>query len=158
MDKDTLRLCQKKVRQIERAIESELKNQTNCCGISLAQCHTILELGEAGSASISDLAESLYLDKSTLSRTIDGMVRIGLVIREIDNNDRRYMRVTLSEQGLKTFHSIRSLNDSYYEKIFNLIPKHQHQQVIDGILIFIDSMLRVKSDASVQSDFKCCST
>ena len=42
-----------------------------CCGVSLTQCHTIVEIAKAGSISLNELADILTLDKSTVSRTVE---------------------------------------------------------------------------------------
>ncbi len=47
-------------------------------GISLAQCHTLLEIEKSHEISISELANTLSLDKSTVSRTVDGLVNINM--------------------------------------------------------------------------------
>ena len=73
-----------KLRVIENEISKQIKEDTICCGITLSQCHILLELNKLKEASIIDLTKILELDKSTLSRTIDGMVNIGLLNRTIN--------------------------------------------------------------------------
>ena len=45
-----------------------------CCGISMAQCHALVEIGRAGSISLVELAKLLDLDNSTMSRTVNNLV------------------------------------------------------------------------------------
>ena len=97
MNAKQLKLFRKKFRRIEREIEYQLKYETACCGVSLAQCHTIMEIGDHETTSLAELTKLLNLDKSTLSRTVDGLVKLGIVERIIDPDDRRYIQVTLSE-------------------------------------------------------------
>jgi DNA-binding MarR family transcriptional regulator len=67
--------------------EINLQNSASCCrGISVAQCHTLLEIEKHREISVTDLARNLSLDKSTVSRTVDGLVNIrwwtGLFLRK----------------------------------------------------------------------------
>lgn len=48
---------------------------------------------------VSELAMALYLDKSTVSRQIDGLARLGLVERLPDPDDARARLVTLTTEG-----------------------------------------------------------
>ena len=89
MDIQTVQNFRRSLRSIEREVEQQIKTDTVCCGVSLAQCHALMELGLGGAMTIADLAEIIKLDKSTLSRTIDSMVQTGLVDRTIDPKDRR---------------------------------------------------------------------
>ena len=68
-------------REIIRIFDREVsfQNSASCCnGISVAQCHTLLEIENNNEISISELAGNLSLDKSTVSRTVEGLVNINL--------------------------------------------------------------------------------
>jgi len=102
----------------------------------VSQCHILLEIGKEKEASIVELASILNLDTSTLSRSIDGLVNIGLVNRQQNTNDRRYVCVSLSQQGKNIFESIERANNSYFSKIFQLIPENKHDQILESFLLF----------------------
>ena len=65
------------------------KSEVTCCGITISQCHAIVEIGWAKQISLNELADLLGLDKSTMSRTINNIVENNLVIRETHTEDRR---------------------------------------------------------------------
>src|SRR5512133_88549 len=98
MDVGTIRNFREKLRQLEREIGWQLKSDTECCGVTLAQCHILLEIGKSGEMSIVDLASTLGLDTSTLSRHVNGMVNIGLVDRVLNARDRRFVSISLTVQ------------------------------------------------------------
>jgi DNA-binding MarR family transcriptional regulator len=89
------------VRILERKLGLLDDLQSECCGVTFAQCHAIVEIGRAGSISLNDLAEILSLDKSTMSRTINNLVTTDLATREIDPKDRRYVMIQLTASGRK---------------------------------------------------------
>jgi len=94
-----IRCFRRRLRVVERAVMSNLKEESSCCGVSLTQCHLLLELEEHTTAPVPDLISYVGLDKSTVSRTIDGLVTLGLVHRRENPKDRRSQLVELSPQG-----------------------------------------------------------
>ena len=116
MDKNYIRQFREVIRIFEREIY--FQNNASCCGgISLAQCHTLLEIQKNGEISVSDLADHLSLDKSTVSRTVDGLVNAELVTRVIPRENRRKALLSLTESGENTCSSIHYNNDSYIRQV-----------------------------------------
>jgi DNA-binding MarR family transcriptional regulator len=78
---------------------NQIKQDSCCQGVTLAQCHTILEIENQGQATTVELSKRLGLGKSTLSRTIDGLVNNGLVARVVNPTDRRFNLLSLTTKG-----------------------------------------------------------
>ncbi len=111
-----------KFREILRTFDQELflQNNASCCnGISLAQCHTLMEIEKNSEVSVSDLAKSLSLDKSTVSRTVDGLVNINMVNRVIPKENRRLALINLTSSGKQICSTINYTNDSYIREVLN---------------------------------------
>ncbi len=111
-----------KFRDTIRILDREIfyQNNASCCnGISLAQCHTLLEIEKNTEISISELANNLSLDKSTISRTVDGLVNINLVDRIIPKENRRKALLSLTESGEQVCKTINFTNDTYIENVLN---------------------------------------
>ncbi len=115
------------------------KGESSCCGITVAQCHAIVEIGRAGELSLNALADLLVLDKSTMSRTINNLVDSGLVIRELHAEDRRYVSIRLTEDGRKAFEDVETSMKQYYEKIFLSIPEGKRDQVIESLELVVQA-------------------
>ena len=135
------------MRQMQRSLGWLSKNDAACCGITVAQCHALLEIGGSGGTTLIDLASALSLDTSTISRTIDNMVRDGLVERKASADDRRYIDISLTDAGQKVFDEINCTFDQFYTDIFNSIPAEKHQQVIESINLLADALSNTKSDS-----------
>ncbi|HEY3416310.1 MAG TPA: hypothetical protein VGM23_05440, partial [Armatimonadota bacterium] len=54
-------LFRRQLRALERELVRQLEADTSCCGVTLAQCHALLELATA-ELSLSGLAAALDLD------------------------------------------------------------------------------------------------
>jgi DNA-binding MarR family transcriptional regulator len=112
-----LRRFRRSLRALEREVELALSEQTECCGVTSAQCHLLLEIEAGGRASIGELASALALDPSTLSRTVDSLVRAALVSRSDDPSNRRRQLVELLPAGREKVEAINAACDSFYEPI-----------------------------------------
>jgi DNA-binding MarR family transcriptional regulator len=122
------------------------KDDSSCCGISISQCHAIVEIGRAREISLNELSEVLTLDKSTMSRTIDNLVKSGLVIRELHTADRRFVTIKLTDEGSKILNNVEGGMREYYKNIFKSIPEGEREQVLDSLKLLIDAV----------NENKCC--
>lgn len=128
------------VRKLERKLGVMQDGEYSCCGITLAQCHALVEIGRAVNISLNELAELLNLDNSTLSRTVNNLVANELAKRDIDPQDRRCVAISLTESGLKLFEGIETSMDLYYCKIYQSIPEDKQQQVLESMQILLESI------------------
>jgi DNA-binding MarR family transcriptional regulator len=120
------------------------KSDAACCGVTISQCHAIVEVGRANEISLNDLAELLTVDKSTMSRTINNLVESNLVNRELHPEDRRYITIKLTEGGREIFKSIEEGMKLYYENIFNSIPVDKREQVLESLKLLTDAVKQNK--------------
>jgi DNA-binding MarR family transcriptional regulator len=77
------------------------------CGLSVAQCYTLDAIGTQGQLTLNELAEALYITPSTASRTVEELVRKGLVERRQDPADRRAVRLLLAPAGEAFYQALR---------------------------------------------------
>lgn len=109
-----------KIREILRIFDRELflQNNASCCnGISLAQCLTLMEIEKNSEISVSDLAKNLSLDKSTVSRTVEGLVNIQMVDRNVPKENRRLALINLTDSGKQVCSTINYTQDAYVREI-----------------------------------------
>ncbi len=147
MDLEKIRFLREKLRLLERESNDPFRSDSGCCGLPLGQCHTLLEIGNKGEISLVDLAANLGLDTSTLSRTINGLVFLGLVNRLTNEKDRRYVAISLSGQGQKVFAEIEKTFNDYFSGVLELIPVEKRDAIIENISLFTDA-LRKYNDSS----------
>lgn len=116
------------------------KGDSTCCGVTISQCHAIVEIGRAQEISLNKLAEILTLDKSTISRTINNLVENGLAIRELHPEDRRYITIKLTNEGIKIFKNIEGSMGKYYKNIFESISKNKREQVLESLKLLVEAV------------------
>lgn len=129
MDKKYIRQFRDLIRIFDREIF--LQNNASCCnGISLAQCHTLLEIEKSDKISISELADNLSLDKSTVSRTVDGLVNINMVDRIIPEDNRRKAILNLTDNGKQICSTINFTNDVYITQLLHDFTEKEQDEFL----------------------------
>jgi DNA-binding MarR family transcriptional regulator len=112
-------------REILRVFERELDHQNNsscCCGVTLSQCHVLMELSKTDNISLNQLADQLSVDKSAASRTVETLVTKKMVHRSIPKENRRTTILSLTETGTQVCRQINEGNNDYYDKALQSIP------------------------------------
>ena len=141
MDNHTIRRFREYIRHIER--ELNIQNNSNCChGVTLAQCHTLLEIFSHKSINLGDLSERLYLDKSTVSRTIEGLVTNDMVIRSVPKENRRTVLISLTEKGKDVCNQINRDSDSFFGSVLDSIPGKDLPVFLKSFEIAVEKMIK----------------
>ena len=122
------------------------RSEALCCDMTLSQCTAMIEIGRAGFLSVNQLAERLDLDKSTVSRSSDRLVVEGLLLREEDPADRRYVVLKLSDKGKQSYSNLEQRMASYFENVIAEIDPHEREQVLKSLQLLSSAL---KSE-------KCC--
>jgi MarR family 2-MHQ and catechol resistance regulon transcriptional repressor len=114
-------------------------NRICCGGVTVAQGHVLLELRDIGETSLNTLADALALDKSTTSKTVDALVKLGLVDRAVDAADRRYVLLTLSPAGMESVVEIDDMGDSNALQIFREIPRERRGDIVECLRLLVEA-------------------
>jgi DNA-binding MarR family transcriptional regulator len=133
-----IELFRTKLREIERAVWIQTKSEALCCGVTMAQCHAIMEIGQAGELNLKDLSARLGLDNSTLSRTVESLVQDGLAERTPSKDDRRATVIRLNDKGRTARDRINTTWNQICRDMFRSIPREKHDQLIESISILAD--------------------
>jgi DNA-binding MarR family transcriptional regulator len=69
----------------------------------------LFETAVSGPLRLSDLAERMGITAPTASRAVDGLVDLGLLVRQTDPDDRRAVRIDLTPPGRKRVEERKAL-------------------------------------------------
>ncbi len=120
-------------RKMARTLSLLDRDRASCCGVTLAQCHAIVEIGRAGVATPSFLATILRLDRSTITRLTDSLVEQEFVLRKNDPGDRRSVTLSLSEKGLRFFEGTENSMNSFFLSVIERIPENERKVFLSGL-------------------------
>ncbi len=130
-----------KIRVLERSLD--MLNQSKdigCCSISISQCHALVEIGRSDALTLKELASIIMLDASTTSRTVDSLVKKGLVNRTPSESDRRSINITLTDKGHTLFQNIECSMDSKFDVIFHNIDANQQDMVLKSLDLILTAI------------------
>lgn len=145
MDLALVRNFRENIRHIER--ELNIQGNTNCCeGVTLAQCHTLLELQLQKSIGLNELSEKLYLDKSTVSRTVDSLVKKGTVNRDVPEENRRKVTLSLTQKGTGICQQINQDSDAFFWDIIQAIPAEDLEVFLRSFKTMVEKMIELNQN------------
>ena len=87
------------VANLVRVYQFRDRDRICCHDISVTQCHALEALVEHGPLRLGDLAERLFLDKSTTSRVVRTLVKKGYVGQQADATDGRATALSATRGG-----------------------------------------------------------
>jgi DNA-binding MarR family transcriptional regulator len=132
--RETLGLAYQRVNALQR-------DEKRCFGVSLSRCVTLETLLQEGPLPVRDLASRLGLDASTVTRSIDGLVREGLVRRTRDERqDRRRVFVALSARGRSLAEKLVHCADAYSDAILERIPRERREDVLFALGVLVEAI------------------
>jgi MarR family transcriptional regulator, 2-MHQ and catechol-resistance regulon repressor len=111
------------IADLVRVYQFRDRDRICCHDISVTQCHALEALVEHGPLRLGDLAERLFLDKSTTSRVVRTLVRKGYVEQHRDATDGRATALRPTRAGRGLYARItRDLVDQQKELLVDLEP------------------------------------
>jgi len=85
-------------------------------GISPGQASALAMIERLGSPALSELAAAEQVRPPSMTRLVDALEADGLVLRRVDDADRRCQRVTLTAAGRRALSTIRSRKTAFLEE------------------------------------------
>lgn len=139
------------LRQMERFLVNSLKSDGECCGITFNECHILMEISDKKEVVMKDLAGILLMDKSIISRSIDLMVRNGLLLRKEAADDRRKKIIVLTSEGEEKAGEINSFMNLKYEKLFSNFTADEGEIIVKAAKLLSETFDKWK-----EVDPGCC--
>jgi len=106
---------------------------TENLNITGSQGYTLLAMPDDESISMNDLSLKMKLAGSTMTRTVDPLVKKGLVDRQPDAEDRRVVRVCLTKTGMQVKHQLQETLQWFFSSVMEEIPAGERAQVIQSL-------------------------
>jgi DNA-binding MarR family transcriptional regulator len=100
-DEDVVHEVMKLLPELMRAFSRRIPPHAGRQGASLAQMKALVQLAEYGPQTMGELARGLGITTPSATGLVNPLVEMGHVTRERDPNDRRVVRVRLSDDARK---------------------------------------------------------
>lgn len=107
--------------------------------VTLTQYRSLVVLASRGTQPMAALAEALAVTPPTASRLCDRLVRKGLVRRRTDRNDRRQVRVGLTEAGRKLVDVVSERRRTEISELLRSVPDEARRSVVSGLQLLAEA-------------------
>ena len=123
-------------------------DQAMCsAGLSLARAKVLMRLDSHGPMNQATLAGLLGFAPRSVTETVDGLERDGLVTRTEDPHDRRARIVALTASGREAFEAAMTVRSKTMDEIFGVLGPAERAQLV--------SLLTTIRTNLVQGDTDC---
>lgn len=126
-------------KNVQKALKQRFEKIAQQYGFTVPQLCVILHLYETPSITLHELSSHMMLTKSTVSGIVDRLTKQGVVIREIPKDNRRTVKLSISEE----FKKANDISNMKKELISHLILKDiksvdskEVEKIISGLTQF----------------------
>jgi DNA-binding MarR family transcriptional regulator len=102
-------------------------------GLTMTQLGVLFLLRREAGASAGLLAERLRVTPSTVTRIVDRLVRLNLVRRQEDREDRRVVRHYLTPQGAQSLEEMARTARVYLTEILRQLPREKLERLFEAL-------------------------
>jgi len=137
------------LRAVARAYDRAQRAQAGCCGTTATQCQILCAIGSGGPVPQAELGARLGLEKSWVSRAIDGLEREGLAERRKCCQDARMYDVALTESGERRFRDLNAALNDQAEAVMSRIPEAERAGVRRSLELLAEAL------SSMEAECRC---
>ncbi|MCQ4121269.1 MarR family winged helix-turn-helix transcriptional regulator [Rhodococcus tibetensis] len=114
--------------------ESESMDALIELDLTFSQVRMLFALSQHGEPlPINEVAERLRLSVAAAGRNVDQLVKLGLVVRQEDDRDRRVKRVSLSEAGNKVANQHIECKRDQLRQFAWRVPENERARLIEAL-------------------------
>lgn len=131
-------------RQLVREL-GVLEHKSRPLGISLEQCHILVEIEVNEGLIASDLVRILHIEKTLISKLLAQLANQGLITSIVDKSDKRKKTLRLTVKGKTKVKSIHQSANSRISDALSHLKKSEQQKILNGLKLYVDALVKVRS-------------
>ncbi|MFM2596388.1 bifunctional helix-turn-helix transcriptional regulator/GNAT family N-acetyltransferase [Vibrio harveyi] len=119
-----------------------LDKQCGDVALTPVQAHALGEI-QLQPLTINQLAQQLNVDKSNASRTVTGLIKLGLVESIENPKDKRSQLVALTDQGQQALSQLDQQQNSFFEQLLTQLDNSEQEQLKLGLETYLKGLTKV---------------
>lgn len=136
-------------------LEEEAIQNASYGDISITEVHTLEAVGTGRPKTMTHIANILGIKVSTLTTAINRLVKKGYAQRLRDENDRRIVKVSLTERGMDAVKEHEDFHESMIREAIAQIPEESIRQFVSSVdninnFLVMRSSMAYKKDTSFE--------
>jgi DNA-binding MarR family transcriptional regulator len=128
--RDAARLLTALAPRLNRAVRGQVRPKA---GLSMPQ-FVLLRALRHGPLPAGQLAQRFGVSRPTITRTVDGLVKKGLVERKVDESDRRVAMISLTASGQALHESTEQAAEDYLATLLEQLPPARLQSLRTAVV------------------------
>jgi DNA-binding MarR family transcriptional regulator len=120
--------------ELGRALQTSVPDKVRHAGVSNAQVRAVVHLAEYGPQTMGDLAHGLRITTPSTTGLINPLADMGLVERERDDEDRRVVRVRLSQKAKTMAGFVLAQRRQEVERALEGMSDEAKENFLDGLV------------------------
>lgn len=121
----------------------KLQDDLDRLDLTSPQFYVLATIGYAGGLPFGEIGQKMMVTVSNLTGIVDRLEEKRLVVRERDARDRRVVRVTLTDKGMKVYKNTIPLFEKSISQFFSPLNKIQQKELAS----LLRRLIRVSSAA-----------
>ena len=119
----------KLITMIARGHSFYLNHRLEELNINASQLHNLFEVKHASKINQDEIARRCNLDKGSVARTVKKLEDKGLILKEIDENNRRQNQISLTEKGEWVIEESSKILEEWENEIFGQIDDGRKEEL-----------------------------
>jgi DNA-binding MarR family transcriptional regulator len=128
--------------QLHRIVDQAMSS----AGLSLARAKVLMRLDSHGPMNQATLAGLLGFAPRSVTETVDGLERDGLVTRTEDPHDRRARIVALTASGRKALEAAMTVRSKAMDEIFGVLSPAERAQLVSLLTTIRTNLVQGETD------------
>jgi DNA-binding MarR family transcriptional regulator len=128
------------MRAAMKKIDKNLGQQLEPFGISIPQSFILKSLLEEDGTTLKEIGNRTLIDSSSMTVLVDKLEKDKLVERQLDAQDRRAIRIFITESGRKLAEEVLEIANNFNKKITELIDEENKETFLRGVNNIINGL------------------
>ncbi len=138
-DRDILSL----IMDLSKAVRCCRQDEVFCEDVTFTQFMILDTIARSSILNMASLHDTLSVDKSTTTRLVAPLIRMGLVLRDRSDHDSRAATLKLTLQGKEAHYKVWQCLLSFTRLVHSQIPEEKRDGVLESVRIFLGAMQKV---------------
>ncbi len=123
-----------------KKIDKNLSQQLDAYGVSIPQSFILYSLMEQDGSTLKEIGNKTLIDSSSMTVLVDKLEKDELVERKLDSQDRRAIRVFITQKGLEIAEKVSVIGIEFNSRLYDLLGEGNQKEFIHGINNIINGL------------------
>ena len=123
-----------------KKIDKHLNQKLEAHGVSIPQSFILYSLLEQDGSTLKEIGNKTLIDSSSMTVLVDKLEKDKLVERKLDSQDRRAIRVFITEKGLLIAEKVSEIGIEFNSRLYDLLGEGNQKEFIHGINNIINGL------------------